>query len=199
MSALRSLGLVLLGAGFLAAAFVSVRDTDARAWQSIDWKWYAASMLVGAVGVALVRRTSGRASGASWKTQADLERLQQALIQLNQALDRMVAQPPGVYEVHGIIDEQLMPELNRFVMAREALIAQFGLQSYADVMTEFAAGERSLNRAWSASADGYADEVQAALQRAQHYLAAAHRRLTALHSPPSPAAPAAASSRESPT
>jgi len=42
-----------------------------------------------------------------------------------------------------------------------------GLQAYADVMSSFAAGERYLNRVWSASADGYIDEVNAYMEKAQ--------------------------------
>jgi hypothetical protein len=42
----------------------------------------------------------------------------------------------------------------------------FGLQSYADVMSAFAAEERYINRVWSASTDGYVDEVRNYLNRA---------------------------------
>jgi len=42
----------------------------------------------------------------------------------------------------------------------------FGLQSYADVMSAFAAGERYINRVWSASTVGYVDEVRSYLERA---------------------------------
>jgi hypothetical protein len=41
----------------------------------------------------------------------------------------------------------------------------FGLQSYADVMSAFAARERYINRVWSASTDGYVDEVRNYLDR----------------------------------
>jgi len=44
---------------------------------------------------------------------------------------------------------------------------RFGLPAYAGIMTEFATAERSINRAWSASADGYIDEVWLSLDRAQ--------------------------------
>jgi hypothetical protein len=40
------------------------------------------------------------------------------------------------------------------------------LQNYADVMSAFAAGERYINRVWSASTDGYVDEVRSYLERA---------------------------------
>jgi len=40
------------------------------------------------------------------------------------------------------------------------------MQTYANIMSEFAAGERYVNRVWSASADGYDKEASDYLQRA---------------------------------
>jgi hypothetical protein len=48
---------------------------------------------------------------------------------------------------------------------------------YADVMTEFAAAERYINRTWSAAADGYIDEVNASITRANQHLANARKML----------------------
>ena len=50
---------------------------------------------------------------------------------------------------------------------RESIGHAYGLQSYADVMTHFATAERYLNRCWSASTDGYIDEVHTYLTRAR--------------------------------
>jgi len=57
--------------------------------------------------------------------------------------------------------------LNTFVEARESIAHTHSLNAYADVMSSFAAGERYLNRVWSASTDGYIDEVNAYLDKAQ--------------------------------
>lgn len=46
-----------------------------------------------------------------------------------------------------------------FADARDSMKHLFGIQSYAEVMSSFAAGERYINRVWSASTDGYIDEV----------------------------------------
>ena len=43
--------------------------------------------------------------------------------------------------------------------ARESIAYVPSLQAYANVMSHMAAGECYLNRVWSASADGYADEA----------------------------------------
>ncbi len=51
--------------------------------------------------------------------------------------------------------------------ARESIAHRYGLAAYGEVMSSFAAGERYLNRVWSASADGYIDEVNTYLDKAQ--------------------------------
>jgi len=82
-----------------------------------------------------------------------------------------------VHEVHRRIDERLSDDLARFAELRESLIDAFGLADLAAVMTEFALAERTINRIWSASADGYVDEVDACLQRAAAHLDLAIGRL----------------------
>lgn len=46
------------------------------------------------------------------------------------------------------------------------MVHLFGLQTYADIMSNFAAGERYINRVWSASADGYDEEADIYLKKA---------------------------------
>ena len=87
------------------------------------------------------------------------------------------AEKVPVYDVHGMIDEELADDLGRFAELRETLAAEFGLDHYARIMTEFALAERTINRAWSASADGYVDEVRVSLARAVAHLSVASERL----------------------
>ena len=62
-------------------------------------------------------------------------------------------------ELRDAIDEKLRDDLRRFADARESLIHLYGLQAYADIMSDFAAGERYVNRVWSAAADDYDAEA----------------------------------------
>ena len=76
-----------------------------------------------------------------------------------------------------MIDDQLAVELAEFAELRGSLIAAFGLQEYAGIMSEFALAERTINRIWSASADGYIDEVHRCLDRAIRHVQRAATRL----------------------
>ena len=60
------------------------------------------------------------------------------------------------------------------------MIHVFGIQNYADVMSNFAAGERYINRVWSASTDGYVDEVREYLERAHRQFIEGYRHFTEL-------------------
>ena len=63
-------------------------------------------------------------------------------------------------------DSLLRGDLNNFANARESMEHFFGLQNYADLMSAFTAGERYITGVWSASIDGYVDEVRSYLVRA---------------------------------
>ncbi len=71
------------------------------------------------------------------------------------------------YQVRHLIDDLFMEDLDLFVQSRERIAHRFGLQAYANVMSHFATGERYLNRSWSASTDGYIEEVHTYIGRAR--------------------------------
>ncbi|TVQ62877.1 MAG: hypothetical protein EA378_03435 [Phycisphaerales bacterium] len=76
---------------------------------------------------------------------------------------------PERAEPEAIVDrlgEALSTYAAGFVDTRSELIARHGLGGYAEVMDAFAAAERTMNRAWSAAADGVRDEAWICLDRA---------------------------------
>lgn len=174
MSTTRILGLVLMSVGFVGAAFASVRELDSAklGWHTINWLYYAGFFAVGVAGVVLIRAGAQKASTHAHKISADLETIETALDKLVGKLDTLDRHRDRltVFDVSRRIDEQLAPDLNAFVDARESLIHRYGLQPYADLMSEFAAGERRINRAWCASVDGYVDELWLCVERAKHHM-----------------------------
>jgi hypothetical protein len=64
-----------------------------------------------------------------------------------------------------------------FIEARPQLVSRLGLAGYAQLMDRFAAGERQLNRAWSAAADGYEEEAVACLDNAAVLFEEAEKRM----------------------
>jgi len=100
--------------------------------------------------------------GANMETvRKSLERVVANITQLSEDKSSI-----NTYDIHPRIDELFTDDLTALVEARKAIAYHYGLQAYADIMSSFAAAERYLNRCWSASADGYVDEVHTYLERA---------------------------------
>ena len=153
---MRNLGQILMWGGFLATAFVSMMQAD-----QVNIAFYVPTAAIGIAGVVLLRKTAGAASSDSNVVSSNLSVLTDSMGLIRERLAQMQANRDSidVYTMHGKIDAELAEELDRFANARESMIHGFGMMPYADIMDHFARGERMINRAWSASADGYIDEV----------------------------------------
>lgn len=164
--------------GFIAGALLSVVDE-----LEVQWGFFVCALIVGAIGVVLVQsgkrqhtKSEEKLTSNIQNIQASLSRIAENITQLNAAKDSI-----NTYDMRGRIDELFSDDLAVFVQARESISHLYGLQAYADIMSYFASGERYLNRIWSASADGYIDEVNIYLDKAQQQFAdalAKVRRLT---------------------
>jgi len=167
----------LLIVGFLAGALTAVVDKE-----QIRWSYFVSALAAGAAGVAFVRigermesRHEGKLTSNIQKLETALSRIVKNITQLNSEKDSI-----NTYEVRNRIDELFADDLEKFVEARESIAHTYTLSAYADVMSSFAAGERYLNRVWSASADGYIDEVNTYLDRAQEQFAESRQKVLRL-------------------
>lgn len=175
------LGQGLLWMGFLGGIFASVRRLEypEQPWLTVNWWMYGIFAGLALAGVILIRISvrERRSEGASTD-----ERLQQVTHNLQAAASRVAGLLEGLAnmtceDVLQYIDDQCAPHLAEFAEARKVIAHQCGSEAYATVMTEFASGERYLNRAWSAAADGYVDEVRSATEHARSFLSAAVEHL----------------------
>jgi hypothetical protein len=158
----RIAGWVLFAGGLLPAAFFSVEEVDTVHWQS-----YWIALLVVLAGALILRLTTRQPAGMLI---LNMQVIRSSLTMLSAKLKNLDAKKRaelGVFGIHGFIDSHLTYDVGRFLSARETLIWRHGLQVYSRIMDAFATGERALHRAWSASADGYQDEVDACLDRAR--------------------------------
>lgn len=171
-------GFILITVGFLGGAFLASLDPE-----HIQWGWFIPCLAIGAAGVFLLKRSSLRHSRSEQvlannrdHVEDSLDRILAELRDLDDAKERI---PP--YDLRFEIDRRFRGDLNRFVEARESLAHIYGLQAYADIMSAFAAGERYLNRVWSASADGYAEEAKEYIGRARRQFEEARAKLEEVH------------------
>jgi hypothetical protein len=167
---MKKLAHIMIAAGFLGAAFA----TSLHA-QQVDWTMFAIAALVSAAGVIL----SKRLDNADARSESVLSNNRN---ELNESISNIVAHLEDSTALSGEklrdwIDEHLRADLLRFADARESMVHLYGLQTYADIMSNFATGERYINRVWSASADGYDTEAESYLGRAAEQFSNAQTQL----------------------
>jgi len=160
------LGRILIVVGFLVgAAAASIHE------ENVKWAVFGPALAAAALGIGLVQTAMRRLARDHATLTGDLKSIEQSLAELATRSAQLDADKANldVYDVHERIDATFMEELDRFVQARNSVVHAYGMSQYADLMNHFAAGERSLNRAWSASVDGYIDEVQECLAKAARH------------------------------
>jgi hypothetical protein len=182
---MKILATLLVIASFLAGAFIAVLDP-----REVNWSWLIPVLIFGVSGLWLARKAHHEEARAGNKLADNIDLLGTNLQTILSRLEVMCENKEQLptYEARFEIDRQFREELNSFAEARESMIHVFGMQNYADVMSNFAAGERYLNRIWSASTDGYVDEVNLYLDKALRQFREANRHFDELkleHAKPS--------------
>lgn len=174
---MRIFGFLLIVAGFLGGALATV-----LAEEVVRWREYALAFVVGAAGIAVVRYVARRESRSAGKLSSNMQAVESSLERVVEGLGRLRSELPTMdpYDVRFWLDTTFADDLTRFVDARQSIAHVYGLQAYADVMNAFAAGERYLNRVWSASADGYVDEVTTYVHKASEQFDGALAEVRAL-------------------
>jgi uncharacterized protein YicC (UPF0701 family) len=173
---MKTTGLVLITIGFLTGAWIAVQQVE-----TVRWAWYAPMFVLGAIGVVLARQGALQRARAADTLQEHIQTVRSTLDRVVQNIDALEAKKTEI-ETHDLrthIDATFAEDLADFADARESIAHLFGLSNYAEVMNHFAAGERYLNRVWSASVDGYVDECLAYVTHAQEQFHQAHERLAA--------------------
>ncbi len=160
---MKHLGFLLLAIGFVISAFATALDTVVT-----NWNIFVPAALVGIAGVFLIKRHASGAARSEHVLTANRVELNESLGNIVRNLEEMIeaGDSISVNQLRAEIDNRLRDDLRRFADARESLIHLFSMQTYANVMSDFAAGERYVNRIWSASADGYESEARQYLDKA---------------------------------
>lgn len=161
---MKIIAMFLIASSFLAGAFLSVMDP-----RLVNWNFLVPVLVAGLIGLGLFRKAHQAETRSGSRLAGNMHILNTSLSNILQNLEELCQRGENlpVYEARFEIDRLFRDDLNNFAEARESMVHVFGIQNYADVMSNFAAGERYINRVWSASTDGYIDEVRLYLERAR--------------------------------
>jgi hypothetical protein len=170
---MKNIAYFMIAAGFLGAAYA----TSLHA-QQVDWTLFVISALISTAGVIIAKRMDSADARSESVLNTNRTELNESIANIVTGLDD-TAYESGE-QLRDWIDEQLRPDLRRFADARESMVHLYGLQTYADIMSNFATGERYINRVWSASADGYDSEAATYLEKAAGQFAEAQTQLSSV-------------------
>ncbi len=171
---MRNLAFAVIILSFLAGAFLASLDP-----KTISWNIYVPVLAAGAVAVFLLKSHDKKTAMSEGVIAANLAVIETSIDNIMYNIQQMDLTKDALptYEARFEIDRKFRDDLFNFAEARMSIGHRYGLQPYADVMSAFAAGERYLNRVWSASADGYVDEVITYITKAHHQFKEAHEKL----------------------
>ena len=159
---MKNLGYVLVALGFLGGAFATSLDVE-----NVNWTIFIAMAAAAVIGLAIYKTQVGALARSETVLETNRAELRESIANI---VDDLADINSGGLTRGAVlrdrIDLKLREDLRRFADARQSMVHLFGLQTYADIMSNFAAGERYINRVWSASADGYDEEAEAYLKRA---------------------------------
>lgn len=153
---MKNLAFLLVALSFLGGSFLTSLDKE-----HVNWMYFVPVLLVGFVAAIMFRKLSHADNKQGHVLQNNKKVLIESMGNILTNLEALNGNKENIptYEMRFEIDKLFRDDLINFADARESMKHIFGLQHYADIMSSFAAGERYINRVWSASTDGYIDEV----------------------------------------
>ncbi|MDH5499992.1 MAG: hypothetical protein OEY72_02700 [Gammaproteobacteria bacterium] len=170
---MKNFGFFLVVAGFLGGAFVASLDV-----QNVSWPLFAAAAAAATIGLVTYKRQVGALARSEAVLGVNRVELRESIGNIVESLrDINDGELTRGAVLRDRIDLRIRDDLRRFADARESMVHLFGLQTYADIMSDFATGERYINRVWSASADGYDNEADDYLKKAAVQFDAAKAKL----------------------
>jgi hypothetical protein len=171
---LRKLGLLLISVSFLAGSYLVTLDP-----KNVDWAFFIPVIIIGFVGIGLFRASRRKVTHSEETFKENLSIIDKSLNNIISSLKKINEEKgnTNVYDFHDKLDEMLADDISTFVEARQTISHVYNLQTYADVMSEFAGGERYVNRVWTASVDGYIDEVHEYIVKSLHQFEEAQKIL----------------------
>ena len=170
---MKNFGYFLVIAGFLGGAFATSLDV-----QYVNWTLFGVTALAAVVGLGIYKQQVGSMARSESVLESNRVDLRESIANVvNDLRDINEGELTRGAVLRNRIDLKLRDDLRRFADARESMVHLFGLQTYADIMSHFATGERYINRVWSASADGYDEEADAYLIKAAEQFDEARKQL----------------------
>lgn len=166
-------------ASWVQYAGMTVAMLGGATWPAPKWTIVGVGILILCAGIAWARRARASTSAQSAEGQRE-KPLDFAKQRVAEALERTralraEADSKELASIASGAEAIVRDCVEAVAKAQEAIANAHGFNAYAELMTPFAAGERWLNRAWSAASDGHREEATRSLDRAIEHIERATR------------------------
>lgn len=153
---MKKLSFIFVAIAFVAGAYLTSLDE-----KTVQWSYFIPVIVLGFLGAIFYKRTANLEAKEGDLLQSNKQVLILSMNRILTNLEMLNGKKENIptYEMRFEIDKLFREDLLNFADARDSMKHLFGIQHFADIMSSFAAGERYINRVWSASTDGYVDEV----------------------------------------
>ena len=172
---MKKITFLLVVLAFLAGAYLTSLDKE-----HVNWMYFIPILVVGFISAILFQKHSNAEAKQGHVLEGNKKILIDSLNNIIKNLSDLNGRKDKVptYDMRFEIDKLFREDLLNFADARDSMKHLFGIQHFADIMSSFAAGERYINRVWSASVDGYDKEAATYLHKAARQFADAQSQLT---------------------
>lgn len=144
---------------FIAGSIVSIQDKV-----NVNWLYYSVLLAIGFIGIVILKVQKSKHSKKADYIQTNVEDIKNSLNSICLKMKTFEVKEADLENLSKKIDNTFLVDINKFLNSREVLKTRYGIKAFANVMSNFASGERYLNRAWTSSVDGYIDEAKMSIE-----------------------------------
>jgi hypothetical protein len=155
---MKKLAFVLIILSLILSSVFSIQDTTL-----VEWNYFIPSIFIGIIGIFILKRKAKLYKNDFEKQKTSIDDLKNSLNNIINNFSKIEFNEYTINNLNNILDDLFLNDINIFINSRNVIKHRFGILEYSKIMSHFAAAERLLNRAWSASIDSYIDEVRKSL------------------------------------
>jgi len=141
---------------------ISVILSSLSALQSVEkvaWIYFIPSLGMGVLGLIIIKLRFKKDKKEAVLNTSNFNNIKVSLTNIINNLDTLKINENNLNSLNSDLDRLFLEDISKFIEARYLIKYKYGVLSFSNIMSHFAAAERLLNRAWSASVDGYINEV----------------------------------------
>jgi len=160
---MKKLAIFLLVISVILSSLVSLQNLE-----KVAWLYFIPSLCLGFIGLIIIKFKNKKDKKEAVSNTNNFYDIKTSLTNIVYNLKTIKVEENNLNNLNKVLDNLFLNDINKFIESRYLIKYKFGVLSFSNVMSHFAAGERLLNRAGSASTDGYFEETVNSIEAANY-------------------------------